>query len=258
MNALLSKLLSRFGFLTLRAEDGDEEAEEPDDVAIDHSEEDTGEDTDVEAAGPVDDDEEQETKDAPPRMSRAQRTIVETKAKLKATEERMAKLEEEFQRNRPVQPDQEQQLYQHEEQRLRAQDLSDQERWQIEANRTLRASQRQSQQALAQANDMADRTSFQTKAIGNATMQKYADRVEKELEKMRAKGQSAPRLALYHYMLGQDIDSGKFKAKTTTTGPKKLPESARGRTTGARSDVQAKSGKTDHQKRMARLANIQI
>ena len=111
--------------------------------------------------------------------------------------------------------------------------------------------------ALAQAQDLSDKTAFDSKAAQNPRMQKYAERVEQELQKMRTNGQSAPRQAIYLFLLGQDIDAGNFKpAKSAKSGA--LPASARGRTTGAKSDVDRKGAKSEAQKREARLLNVQI
>jgi hypothetical protein len=57
-------------------------------------------------------------------------------------------------------------------------------------------------------------------------------------------------------MLGKDIAEGKLKPKARSAPPADLP---RGRTPSARSDVGGRgTGKTEHQKRAERLANINI
>lgn len=224
--------------------DGEEEPdiEADPDTGPDDAEEEPGEEE------PNDEEEPQE-----PRISRAQKAVIEAKKARKEAEDRALQLQQELDSHRrSSQPSNEDLMRNQEDERLRDPELSPQERWQIEANRVLRSSKNESQQALMQAQDLSDKTSYMAKAQDNPVMKKYADRVEVEVQKMRALGQSAPRHAIYLFLLGKDLDEGKFKAKETKSG--KLPDAARGKTPGAKSDV-GKGGKTEHQKRAARLEN---
>lgn len=181
-------------------------------------------------------------------------------------DERLARLEsqvseaqrryqEALSRSAPTTPQQDPE-WQREEERLRAADVTELERWQIQSNRTLRETRARAEQAVMHAQDTADRAQFQSKISTDPRRAKYADRVEQEIASMRQKGQNAPREAVYYYMLGKDIAEGKLKPKTRTAPPADLP---RGRTPAARSDVGGRgTGKSDHQKRAERLANIQI
>jgi hypothetical protein len=148
------------------------------------------------------------------------------------------------------------QTFDEEERRLRDASTSDMDRWQIQANRTLRDTQRQATQALQQAQDMADRTQFQAGYASDPRRSKYSDRVEAELSRARANGQNASREAIYYYMLGKDIAEGKLKAKVKAKAP--AADVPRGRPAGVRSDVPARGAKSDHQKRAERLANMNI
>lgn len=146
--------------------------------------------------------------------------------------------------------------FEEEERRLRDPSTSEMDRWQIQANRTLRQTQMQAAQALQQAQDMADRTQFEAKMNSDPRRAKYQDRVEAELSKARAAGQNASREAIYYWMLGKDIAEGKLKPKAKAKAP--AADVPRGRPANVRSDVPARGAKSDHQKRAERLANLNI
>lgn len=143
-----------------------------------------------------------------------------------------------------------------EEARLRDPNVSEDEKWRIQSNRAMRDSHRLSQQALFQAQDLNDRTAFQAKFSADPRRQKYEPRIEAELQKMRESGQNAPREALYYLMLGKDIAEGRLKPKAKPRTP--AADVPRGRSPGVRSDISARGAKTEHEKRRARLENMQI
>lgn len=178
---------------------------------------------------------------------------------------RLARLEAEFERRTRIAAEQNARRdaapatdheFQREEERLRASDVSDQERWQINANRVIRDTQRQANQALFQAQDMADRTQFLSGANTDPRRTRYADRVEQAVQEERRAGRNASREAVYYYMLGKDIADGKLKAKPKTKTP--AADVPRGRTPAVRSNVASGRGATEHQKRAARLENVNI
>lgn len=147
-----------------------------------------------------------------------------------------------------------------EDARLAAADTPELEKWQIRANRELRAGRSTAQAALMQAQDVNDRTAFTSISLGDPVAKKYEARVEKELADMRAKGQNAPREAIYTYLLGKDMREGKFKKKSAApaAGTEKKTVD-RGRTPGVRSDVSGRSGAmSEHEKRAKRLENVSI
>ena len=140
-----------------------------------------------------------------------------------------------------------------EEQRLKNPETTELEKWQIQSNRALRESQQQSRQALFQAADMADKTSYQAKAIGDPRYKKYEDRVEKELASARSKGANPPREMVLAVMIGRDVLAKQFKA---TTKPAAVN---RGKpNTSVRSDTTGRNGATASQKLRARLENQSI
>jgi hypothetical protein len=146
--------------------------------------------------------------------------------------------------------------FQREEERLRSTDITDQERWQIESNRVLRENQRLSQQALFQAQDLNDRTAFESKVSTDPHRARYRDRVEAALTEERRNGRNASREAIYYHMLGKDIADGKLKPKAKAKAP--AADIPRGRTPGVRSNVPANRGTSEHDKRRSRLENVNI
>jgi hypothetical protein len=160
-------------------------------------------------------------------------------------------------RMRAPQANEDQQLWSQEEARLRDSEATDLEKWQIRSNRTLRANTQAANRALSSAADTQDRTAFDRLEITNPKVYKlYADKVERQLAEMRGRGESAPRLALLRYMIGNDVMEGKLKSGTTkkstaTETPK--PGIDRGRSPGARSDVNGRGRVSEQDKRRERL-----
>lgn len=141
-----------------------------------------------------------------------------------------------------------------EERKMRDPATTELEKWQIQSNRALRASQTQSQQALFQAQDMADKTTYTVKSASNPLYAKYQDKVEAELAKARGMGQNASRELILQVLIGRDMLAGNTKA-----APKnKANAIPRGKPNAARSDTPSRGGMTEHQKRAARLADTQI
>jgi len=134
---------------------------------------------------------------------------------------------------------------------------TDLQKWQVRANRELRAGRMDSQAALQQAQDIADRTSFGQFAVKNPPLfKRYEKRVEEEYQKLRGKGQMVAREAILRFLIGNDALEGKLTKKAPATKESTVP---RGKLPGARSDVTGKGGGTsEHEKRRARLENVQI
>lgn len=242
----MNKLLKRLLGLIFPGIDG-----EPDDVDPTPVDDPASPDPDIDGlADPLDDD----LSDDPPATARPRRTDADDRlAKLEAEVERRGRLAAETERTRAPVVDPE---FQREEERLRSQDLSDIERWQINANRTLRATQQQAQAALQQAQDMADRARFEAKVNSEPRRARYTERVEEEIQRARQRGQQASREDVYYWMLGKDIAEGKLKAKPKAAVAANVP---RGKTPGVRSDVQGRGRpQSDHDKRRARLENQNI
>jgi hypothetical protein len=125
--------------------------------------------------------------------------------------------------------------------------------WQIDANRNMRANTRTSQAALAESRDIADKTEFGRLEITKpAVYKRYAERVEKAVQDMRANGQTASRSVILKLMIGDDIMSGKVKPKAPKA---KTAEGTvdRGRVPGVRSDVSGRQRMNDRDKLRSRL-----
>ncbi|HEM7879087.1 TPA: hypothetical protein U2L31_005513 [Burkholderia contaminans] len=146
--------------------------------------------------------------------------------------------------------------FEREEERLRDPNLDPMERWQIQSNRTLRQSQQAAQAALFQAQDLNDRTAFESKIANDPHRARYRDRVEQAVQDERRAGRNASREAVYYYMLGKDIADGKLKPKAKAKAP--ASDVPRGKPPGVRSTVPPARGQTEHQKRAARLADVNI
>ncbi len=130
------------------------------------------------------------------------------------------------------------------------------ERWQIQANRTLRQTQAEAQRARMEASDLMDRTRFESKFSSDPRRSKYAERVEEAVAQERAQGRIASREAVYFYMLGKDIADGKLKPKAKARTP--AADVPRGRPANARSDVPARGRQTERDKLRSRLENLNI
>ena len=191
--------------------------------------------------------------DDPPVRTAPRRSDVDDRvAKLEAEVERRGRLAAEAEARRPAPVDTE---YQREEERLRSAEITDMERWQIQANRTLRATQAQAQQAMFQAQDMSDRTRFEAKIASEPRRAKYTDRVEEEVKNAQSRGQQASREDVYYWMLGKDIAEGKLKPKAKASSTANVP---RGKSPGVRSDVGRGRASTDSDKLRSRLENQNI
>lgn len=146
-------------------------------------------------------------------------------------------------------------LVEEEERVLKDPQATELQKWQVNANREIRAGRAAGQTALAQAQDIADKTSFGQLAVKNpALFKRYESRVEAEYEKTRVAGRPAPREAIMKFLIGQDAMEGKLTKKVP---PKQdaNPNLNRGRMPGARSDVAGKNPQSDREKRRARLEN---
>lgn len=177
---------------------------------------------------------------------------------IRAAMERAERMEREVEalKRGPAAPTEEQRQHQEEQRQLDDPNTDAMVKWQIQANRTLRQTQQQAQNALMQAQDMQDKATFLSKSSTDPRRAKYADRVEKELQTMRSQGRNIDRDSLYAYMLGKDIIDGKLKQT-----PKKQSAAAavpRGKSPAVRGDVNARGSRTEHQKRAERLANTNI
>ena len=203
----------------------------------------------VEAEEPADEPDIEAAADEPEAEPDPVAKFKEVETTLRETQEQMRQLQAQA-RQRPDPTMDE------EERKLRDPNTSELEKWQINSNRALRSSAAQSQQALFQAQDMADKTTYQVKAASNPLYSKYEKRVDEELAKARQSGANPTREFILDILVGRDMRMGNFKSAPAVAGKGKVI--SRGKPTGARSDTPSRGGTSEREKRAARLANIQI
>jgi hypothetical protein len=224
---------------------GDEPTDEPDEPADEPA-----------------DDEPEETVDEPepPRVSRAQKTITELRARAQKAEDDARTAREEIAAARratqqPARQSEDQVVWEQEEAALKDPALEPWQRYAIGANRAARQAQATSQNAIQRAEDLSDRTKFEQIGVTKPKLfEAYKDRVETMLTELRSRGNNAPREKLLAILVGEDMLNGKLKsssAKPQTKGRVSTP--------GARSDVSSSGGRmTEAQKREKRLENMRI
>ncbi|QTO49462.1 hypothetical protein [Burkholderia latens] len=253
MNKLLQRLL---GFLLPGVDDGDPPDPGPDAGSDVAGAGDTG-GGDPDAGGAHADlpDDDFEFDFVEPTPARRTTSESERLAALEAEVERRGRLVDAARATAPTVPVADRD-FEAEEARLRDPNLDPMERWQIQSNRTLRQSQQAAQAALFQAQDLRDQTLFESKIASDPHRARYRDRVEAAVQEERRAGRNASRESVYYYMLGKDIADGKLKPKAKAKSP--AADVPRGKTPGVRSTVPAGRGQTEHQKRAARLADVNI
>lgn len=203
---------------------------------------------------PEDADIDDEPKERPRRSARE-----DTSSITAAALERARRLEEDVEtlKRASVAPSEDRRQTDEEDRQLRDPNTDAMTKWQITANRTLRETQGAANRALAQAQDMQDQAKFMSKSATDPRRAKYADRIEKELASVRAKGGNVDRETVYYYQLGKDIAEGKL----TKAAPKKASAAAsvpRGRTIPARSDVRSSGRNRSSSGARERLADKPI
>lgn len=188
---------------------------------------------------------------------KAERTARETAERNAREMSERATAAEARSRESPRAPSQEQQLFEHEETRLRDPALTAQEKWQIESNRVLRSNQREARQALAESREIADKADFERLKAANPVLKRYEERIEKKLVEIRATGSNIPRKVVAQLLIGEDIVDGKVKStkRAPEGGTQQTRTVARGKAPSGRSDVRGRGASTEQDKRRARLAN---
>lgn len=245
------------GDSTADAGTGDSSGDAGGDDAGDAGDVDDQQDLNADDAGDAGDDGEGGDKTAS-ELEAARREAKEAKEARERVEQELAQV-----RRGSVAPSEEERIRAEEDKRLQSKDATDLEKWQIAANRELRAGRSAAQFALAQAHDVSDRTAFSSVCMSDPLAKRYESRVEQELAQVRAKGGNASRESIYTYLLGKDMREGKFKkkgaAKTSSQGGAQQTGGVnRGKLPGARSDVRTGSGLTRKQQLEKKLENMPI
>ena len=255
------KYLWEFLLLLLCPRVDDDDTPPPDDDDTpppDDDDDDTPPPDDDDDTPPPDDD------DVPPKPeSRAQKEIRTLRERAQAAEEQHRKAVAELEAARrqptqPLQPTQEQQIWEQEEKVLRDPNADDWQKYAVKSARDSRLANQNSQNALRQAEDIADRATFDSiKAEKPKLYEQYKDRVEERLNELRKSGTNAPRKNILAFLVGEDMVAGKLKTTEKPAKPKGGAE--RGSTPGVRSNVNTSSGRlTESEKRAKRLENVRI
>lgn len=137
---------------------------------------------------------------------------------------------------------------------------TDLQKWQVTANRQLRAGSSAAQTALMQAEDVRDQTAFSRLAMSEPALHKrYEAKVEEELGNARKQGYNPKREFIYNQLIAKDMREGKFKKKAAPAADDAKGRTVnRGKLPGVKSDVGGRGGLSEHEKRRARLENVQI
>ena len=158
------------------------------------------------------------------------------------------------QRQRPVGDDE----FQREEAILQDPNKTALEKWQVTANRELRIGRTAAQQALAQAHDARDQTSFNQLAITEPALHKrYSVKVEQELAGARRQGFNPSRETIYNQLIAKDMREGKFKKKGAPAAAP-APAARRGALPNARSDVTGRGQLSKKDALKKKLDGVQI
>src|SRR5882672_7411945 len=137
-------------------------------------------------------------------------------------------------------------------------DADETQKFVFEGNKAIRGVSARVAKAEMMAWNAADKVEFYARAQANPTMMKYADRVEKELERMiKTEGNPAPRSAIYRYIRGQEAEEAELKAagkpSKAAADAKKRVAAARGTGGSVRSDAGGKERMDEREARRKRL-----
>lgn len=106
-----------------------------------------------------------------------------------------------------------------------------------------RETQAAMQRGLAQTQDLADKANFALAAVKNPLQAKYVDKVEAEVQKLRAQGNySATREGVFLYLLGQDTAANYGKKTPAAAAAEKRVAAAKTKPAPSGSNVQAPRG----------------
>lgn len=201
------------------------------------------------------------------KQTRGQRDFAALRQRAREAEEREKRAREEAETLRrqisggggqPQQTD-EQRLYEQEERKLRDPETTAQERWQIESNRTIRATRADAARARAEATEMSDRTRFDLLCSQNQRYAKVKEKVEERRAKIIQAGQMPPpREAMAIYILGEMVANAK-PGKRQQPQRDQQQQVNRGKSSNARSDTPGRGQRlTESQARRKRLEGVQI
>lgn len=250
----LFRLLALFFVLRIEGEDPPADQNQDPDTGAD--------DLNVDLEAPDPDPQVLEEPDDPKVQLQAERTAREASEKARRDDgERFNReLAEARRQSQPQGQSQEDRLRADEDRILNDPQSTDLQKWQVQSNRTIRDTNRNSAAAVFQATDTADRTAFEQLATTKpAVFGRYKDEVERRLQSARAQGANPSRRDILNWLIGQDAIDGKLGAKKPKAAAAPRTTVNRGALPGARSDVRGSSnGMTNREKLARKLENVQI
>ena len=200
---------------------------------------------------PIDEPADPDTDDEPAPRARTPREVDELRERTRRLE---AEIESERAARRQLTPTAEQAAWDREQRLLDDPNTSAQDRHAIETNRALRQSHAMSAAAQARAEDLADMAEYNLQAMEKPIYRQYRERVEAERTRIAQNGRGVPpRETVLAVLIGKDVLSGKLSKATANK-----PKVARQKPALPRSDVRANAGRSDREKRRARLQDLVI
>ena len=188
---------------------------------------------------------------APAARARTPREVEELRERTRRLE---AEIENDRAARRQLTPTAEQAAWDREQRLLDDPNTSAQDRHAIETNRALRQSHAMSAAAQARAEDLADMAEYNLQAMEKPIYRQYRERVEAERNRIAQNGRGVPpRETVLAVLIGKDVLSGKVSKAAVSK-----PKVARQKPALPRSDVRANAGRSDREKRRARLQDLVI
>jgi len=207
-------------------------------------------------------DETDEVDDAPPpKESRAQKEIRTLRERAQKAESLIAEsnrqLAEARQPAAAQKPSHDQLMWEQEEAILKNPEATDWQRYSVQSARDARAANANSQRALQESRDLADRSEFkEVERMFPESVAKHRDKLEANLIAARKNGHEVPRKKMFALLIGEEIMEKKMKAAGAK--PTKKGGVPRGKTPGVRSDSQQVGRLNEAEKRAKRLENQRI
>lgn len=192
------------------------------------------------------------------KISKAQQEIINLRKRAQEAEERERKVREDLESARrpsqSAQPTQEQAIWEQEEAVLKNPESTEWHKYSVQTAREARAAKLEVSRMRSESQDALDRAKFEKYETTKPKLYaKYKDKVESTLAEMRKAGNNAPREDLLALFIGRDLRDGKTKSTEAKT-----KQNTRGSTPGVRSNVTAKGGLSEAERRAKRLENVRI
>lgn len=221
------------------AELPDDDIDNPDDA----SEDDNLPDDDLEASEPK-------------KIGRREQEMIRLRERAQEAEDRERRVREELDAARQstqARPDPDKEIWEQEEAILKNPNADQWQKYSVQSARDARAAKREAANARLDAMDMVDKTKFDLYATTNPKVyEKYKDRVEQALQRVRAQGQNLPREVILQLELGKDLLTGKTKSAEKPKRERQAPPAV------PRSDSSGRGKMSEREARAKRLENVNL